>query len=118
MEQIEKGEKYTYGDIPVRQDNCHEKAHMKLSKHFKMRRVATKYMSHYMSKKCKSVIHGRQHPILLGPYCAKVMSESPFSFTMEPTSIFSQLNFGKIPRVVTFFMCLLTTGGRGQPCYM
>ena len=69
MEQIEKGEKYTYGDIPVRHDNCHEKAHMKLSKHFKMRRVVTKYMSHYMSKKCKSVIQGQQHPILLGPYC-------------------------------------------------
>ena len=34
MEQIEKGENTTYGGIPVRQDNCHKKAHIKLSKHF------------------------------------------------------------------------------------
>ena len=29
MEQIEKGEKYTHGDITLRQSNCHEKAHIK-----------------------------------------------------------------------------------------
>ena len=44
-EQIEKGEKFTYGGIPVRQGDCHEKAHIKLSKHFEMRRVATKSIS-------------------------------------------------------------------------
>ena len=33
-----------------------------------MRRVATKYMSHCLSKKCKSTIQGRQHPILLMSY--------------------------------------------------
>ena len=74
MEQIEKGEKYTYGDIPVRQSNCHERAHIKLSKHFKMRRVATKYMSHCLSKKCRSVIQGRQQPILLATYSLEAMS--------------------------------------------
>ena len=74
MEQIEKGGKYTYGDIPVRQSNCHEKAHIKLSKHFKMRKVATKFMSNCLSKKCKSVIQGRQQPILLAPYSEEVMS--------------------------------------------
>ena len=42
MEQIEKGGKYAYGDIPMRQSNCHKKAHIKLSKHLKMRKVATK----------------------------------------------------------------------------
>ena len=41
MEQIENEEKYTYGGISVRQGNGHEKAYIKLSKHFKMRRVAT-----------------------------------------------------------------------------
>ena len=43
MEQIETNRergKYTYGDIRVRQSNCHEKAHIKLSKHFEMGRVA------------------------------------------------------------------------------
>ena len=74
MKQIEIGEKYTNGDIPVRQSNYHEKAHIKLSKHFKMRRVAMKYMSHCLSKKCESVIQGRQQPILLAPYCSEVMS--------------------------------------------
>ena len=74
VEQIEKGEKYTYGGIPLRQGNCHEKAHIKLSKHFEMRRVATKYMSHCPRKKCKSVIQVRQHPILLAPYSSEVMS--------------------------------------------
>ena len=74
MEQLEKGGKYTYGDIPVRQGNCNEIAHIKFSKYFEMRRVATKYMSHCLSKKCKSVIQGRQHPILLAPYSSEVMS--------------------------------------------
>ena len=74
MEQIEKGEKYTYGGMPVRQCNCHEEAHIKLSKHFEMRRVAMKYMSHCLGKKCKSVIQERQHPILLAPYSSEVMS--------------------------------------------
>ena len=59
MEQIENREKYTYGDIPVRQGYCHEKAHIKLSKRFEMRRVATKYISHCLRKKCKSVTQGR-----------------------------------------------------------
>ena len=53
MEQLEKGGKYTYGDIPVRQGNCNEIAHIKFSKYFEMRRVATKYISHCLSKKCK-----------------------------------------------------------------
>ena len=30
MEWIEKGENYTFGDITVRQGNCHEKAYLKL----------------------------------------------------------------------------------------
>ena len=74
MEQIEKRGKYTYGGIPVRQGDCHEKVHIKLLKHFEMRRVATKYMSHCLSKKCKSVIEGQQHPILLAPFSSEVMS--------------------------------------------
>ena len=74
MEQIDKGEKYTYRGIPVRQGNCHEKAHIKLSKHFEMRKVATKYMSHCLSKECKSVKQGPQHPILFAPFSSEVMS--------------------------------------------
>ena len=118
MEKIEKGGKYTYWDIPVRQGSCHEKVHIKLSKHFEMRRVVAKYMSHCLSKKCKSVIQGRQHPILSVPHSSELMSSSSFSLTMEPDKYCHTIKFWKISREVMFLMCLLTKGGLDQPCYI
>ena len=45
------GEIQKYWGITVRQDNCHDKAQMKCSKHNEMKRVATKDMSYCLSKK-------------------------------------------------------------------
>ena len=95
MEQIEKGGKCTYGDIPVRQGNYHEKAHIKLSKHFKMRRVATRYMSHCLSKKCKSVIQERDSQYYWRHIVRKLCLNHLFHLQWNLTSIVSQFNFEK-----------------------
>ena len=56
---------------------------IKVAKHFEMRRVATKFMSNCVIKKCRTVIHvqGQQHPILLVSYSPEVTSQSPVTFT-------------------------------------
>ena len=118
MEKIEKGGKYTYGDVTMGHGYCDEKALIKLSKHFEMRRVATKYMSHCQNRKYKSGIQRRQHPISLAPYCSDVKSQSPFLLQMEPDKYCLTIKIWEIPYLETFFMCLLTAGWCGQLCYM
>ena len=73
----------------------HEKAHIKLSKHFELRRVATKYVSHCQNRQYKTGIQRRQHTILLAPYSSEVMSQSHFYFKWNLTSTVSQSNFEK-----------------------
>ena len=76
------------------QGYCHEKAHIKRSKHFEIRRVATKYMSHCQNRKYKTGIQRRQHPILLAPYSSEVMSQSPFFLLqMEPDNYCLTIKF-------------------------
>ena len=95
MEWKEKGGIYTYGDVTMGQGYCHDKAHITLSKHFEMRRVATKYMSDCQSRKYKTGIQRRHHPILLASYSSESCLNHLFDYKWNLSSTVSQLNFEK-----------------------